>query len=127
MLSVWVEFGDINLGRILLNPERGRSEVSGGSTESFYYKGFACGSRECFGSQRGSGLIKSGRRNKCENSLQVLPFAKNAQALLIVAYALLAVLFALHKKTWPVSLYYIGCFVKDTGVFALAFLTKWFN
>jgi hypothetical protein len=54
-------------------------------------------------------------------------FAKNAQLILIVAYALLAVLFALHKKTWPVSLYYVGCFVKDTGVFALAFLTKWFS
>jgi len=54
-------------------------------------------------------------------------FSKNAQVVLIVAYALLAVLFALHKKTWPVSLYYIGCFVKDTGVFALAFLMKWLS
>jgi hypothetical protein len=54
-------------------------------------------------------------------------FAKSAQIVLIVAYALLAALFALHKKTWPVSLYYVGCFVKDTGVFALAFLMKWFG
>jgi hypothetical protein len=54
-------------------------------------------------------------------------FAKNAQITLIVAYAALAVLFGLHKKTWPVSLYYVGCFVKDTGVFALAFLMKWFS
>ena len=54
-------------------------------------------------------------------------FAKNAQLVLIVAYALLAVLFVLHRKTWPVSLYYVGCFVKDTGVFALAFLMKWFS
>jgi hypothetical protein len=54
-------------------------------------------------------------------------FAKNAQLVLIVAYALLAVLFGLHKKTWPVSLYYVGCLVKDTGVFALAFLMKWFS
>jgi len=54
-------------------------------------------------------------------------FAKYAQLVLIVAYALLAVLFALHKKTWPVSLYYVGCLVKDTGVFALAFLMKWFS
>lgn len=54
-------------------------------------------------------------------------FAKNAQLALIFAYALLAVLFGLHKKTWPVSLYYVGCFVKDTGVFALAFLMKWFS
>lgn len=53
-------------------------------------------------------------------------FAKNAQLILIVAYAFLAGLSALHKKTWPVSLYYVGCFVKDTGVFALAFLMKWF-
>jgi hypothetical protein len=54
-------------------------------------------------------------------------FAKNTQVVLIVAYALLAGLFALHKKTWPVSLYYVGCFVKDTGVFALAFMMKWFS
>jgi len=54
-------------------------------------------------------------------------FAKNAQLVLIVAYALLAVLFALHKKTWPVSLYYVGCFVKDMGVLALAFWMKWFS
>jgi hypothetical protein len=54
-------------------------------------------------------------------------FAKNAQVALIIAYAMLAALFALHKKTWPVSLYYVGCFVKDTGVFALAFLMKWFS
>lgn len=54
-------------------------------------------------------------------------FAKNAQLLLILAYAMLAVLFGLHNKTWPVSLYYVGCFVKDTGVFALAFLMKWFS
>jgi hypothetical protein len=53
--------------------------------------------------------------------------ARNAQIVLIVAYAMLAVLFSLHKKTWPVSLYYVGCFVKDTGVFALAFLMKWFS
>jgi hypothetical protein len=54
-------------------------------------------------------------------------FAKSVQVVLIVAYALLAGLFALHKKTWPVSLYYVGCFVKDTGVFALAFMMKWFS
>ena len=54
-------------------------------------------------------------------------FAKNAQLVLIVAYDLLVVLFALHKKTWPVSLFYVGCFVKDAGVFALAFLMKWFS
>jgi hypothetical protein len=53
--------------------------------------------------------------------------AKNAQIVLILAYAMLAVLFALHKKTWPVALYYVGCFVKDTGVFALAFAMKWFS
>ena len=54
-------------------------------------------------------------------------FAKHAQVVLIGAYALLAILFGLHRKTWPVSLYYVGCFVKDTGVFALAFLMKWFS
>lgn len=54
-------------------------------------------------------------------------FARNAQIGLIVLYALLAGLFAAHKKTWPISLYYVGCFVKDTGVFALAFAMKWFK
>lgn len=54
-------------------------------------------------------------------------FAKTAQLILIVAYLILAILFAINKKTWPVSLYYVGCFVKDTGVFALAFLMKWFE
>jgi hypothetical protein len=54
-------------------------------------------------------------------------FANNAKLVLIVAYVLLAVLFAFHKKTWPISLYYVGCFVKDTGVFALAFLVKRFH
>ena len=54
-------------------------------------------------------------------------FARNAQIVLLFAYALLAIIFAQHKKTWPVSLYYFGCLVKDAGVFALAFLMKWFN
>lgn len=54
-------------------------------------------------------------------------FAKNAQMMLIFAYVLLAILFSLHKKTWPVAFYYVGCVVKDTGVFALAFLMKWFH
>jgi hypothetical protein len=31
------------------------------------------------------------------------------------------------QEKWPVSLYHVGCFVKDTGVFALAFLMKWFS
>lgn len=62
--------------------------------------------------------------------LQVLEtpgFAKGAQIALIISYALLATLFGLHKKTWPVSVYYAGCFIKDTSVFALAFLMKWFS
>jgi hypothetical protein len=54
-------------------------------------------------------------------------FAKYAQLALLVAYALLALLFGLHKKTLPISLYYIGCLVKDAGVFALAFLMNWFE
>jgi hypothetical protein len=52
--------------------------------------------------------------------------AKWSQVGLIIAYAILAALFSLHRNTWPVSLYYVGCFVKDTGVFALAFLMRWF-
>lgn len=54
-------------------------------------------------------------------------FARNIQIILIFVYLLLATLFSFHKKTWPVALYYIGCFVKDTGVFALAFLMKLFD
>lgn len=54
-------------------------------------------------------------------------FARNAQLILIGVYVLLAGLFSLHKKTWPVALYYAGCFVKDTSVFALAFLMRWFK
>lgn len=52
--------------------------------------------------------------------------AKTVQIILIGMYLLAAILFSLNKRTWPVSLYYIGCFVKDTGVFALAFLMRWF-
>jgi len=49
------------------------------------------------------------------------------QVVLIVFYLLLAVLFGLEKKTWPMSLYYIGCFVKDSGVIILGWLVveKW--
>ena len=49
------------------------------------------------------------------------------QVVLIGFYLLLAVLFGLEKKTWPMSLYYIGCFVKDSGVIILGWLVveKW--
>jgi hypothetical protein len=47
--------------------------------------------------------------------------AKYAQIFLICFYLLLAALFSRDKRMWPVSLYYVGCFVKDFGVFALAF------
>lgn len=53
-------------------------------------------------------------------------FARNAQIALILCYALLAGLFTLHRKTWPVAVYYAGCFVKDVGVLALAFFSRWF-
>jgi hypothetical protein len=48
------------------------------------------------------------------------------QGVLICFYVILAVLFAQEKKTWPMSLYYIGCFIKDSGVLILGlwFLRK---
>lgn len=48
------------------------------------------------------------------------------QGVLIAFYVALAVLFAREKKTWPLALYYIGCFVKDSGVLLLGvwFLRK---
>lgn len=44
------------------------------------------------------------------------------QCVLIGFYVVLAVMFAREKKTWPLSVYYIGCFVKDSGVLALGYL-----
>lgn len=42
---------------------------------------------------------------------------------LIIIYLILAIAFATNKKTYPLSLYYVGCFVKDAAVFVLA----WWN
>ena len=49
------------------------------------------------------------------------------QIVLIGFYLVLAVLFGLERKSWPMSLYYIGCFVKDSGVLVLGWLLlqKW--
>jgi hypothetical protein len=44
------------------------------------------------------------------------------QAVLIGFYVILAVLFGLEKKTWPMSIYYAGCFVKDSGVLVLGWM-----
>jgi hypothetical protein len=41
------------------------------------------------------------------------------QAVLIGFYLVLAGLFA-RKETLPLSIYYVGCFVKDAAVMALA-------
>lgn len=45
-----------------------------------------------------------------------------AQITLIVAYLVLTVLFAFQRITWALSLYYLGCFVKDSGVLILGWL-----
>ena len=46
------------------------------------------------------------------------------QAVLIVFYLVLTAMFARKRATWPMSVYYLGCFVKDAAVFALGwFLT----
>ena len=44
------------------------------------------------------------------------------QAVLIGFYVVLAILFALERKTWALSAYYIGCFVKDSGVLILGWM-----
>ena len=44
------------------------------------------------------------------------------QAVLIGFYVVLAVLFGLERKTWPMSVYYVGCFVKDSGVLVLGWM-----
>lgn len=46
--------------------------------------------------------------------------ARYTQVGLLFVYGALAALFALHKKTWPIALYYIGCLVKDSSVYILS-------
>ena len=41
------------------------------------------------------------------------------QLVLLGFYAALTVMFALNRATWPLSLYYAGCIVKDAGVAVL--------
>jgi hypothetical protein len=41
------------------------------------------------------------------------------QGVLIVFYLGLSILFAREKKTLPMALYYLGCFIKDSGVLIL--------
>ena len=49
---------------------------------------------------------------------------RHIQVVLIFVYLLLAMLFMANRATWPVALYYVGCFVKDSGVYVLAFLMR---
>lgn len=44
------------------------------------------------------------------------------QGILITFYLGLAGLFSFDRRTWPMAVYYIGCFVKDSGVLALGVL-----
>jgi hypothetical protein len=44
------------------------------------------------------------------------------QAMLIGFYIVLAVLFGLERKTWPMAVYYLGCLVKDSGVLVLGWM-----
>lgn len=41
------------------------------------------------------------------------------QLVLLGFYLALTVMFAADQKTWPMSLYYAGCIVKDGGVLIL--------
>lgn len=47
----------------------------------------------------------------------------SAQIVLLGMYLILAILFC-HTKQWPVAIYYLGCIVKDAGVFLLAWMTS---
>jgi hypothetical protein len=41
------------------------------------------------------------------------------QLTLLGFYFALSVMFSAKRETWPMSLYYAGCIVKDAGVFIL--------
>lgn len=41
------------------------------------------------------------------------------QGVLIGFYLVLMFLFFFQKKTWPLAIYYLGCFVKDFAVLVL--------
>lgn len=47
--------------------------------------------------------------------------ALHAQVACLFMYAVLVVLFA-QRKQYAISLYYMGCIVKDLGVFVMAVL-----
>jgi hypothetical protein len=51
-----------------------------------------------------------------------MTLAFGVQLALLGFYLALAVLFALDRVTWPMSLYYAGCIVKDAGVFVLGWI-----
>jgi hypothetical protein len=44
------------------------------------------------------------------------------QVALLGFYLALSVMFAAKRETWPMSLYYAGCIVKDAGVLILGWL-----
>jgi hypothetical protein len=44
------------------------------------------------------------------------------QGALLIFYLVLTILFALKRETLPMSLYYAGCVVKDSGVLILGWL-----
>lgn len=51
--------------------------------------------------------------------MKKMTFAFEAQIFLICMYLILTVAFLKNKTTWPMSAYYVGCFIKDTAVLAL--------
>lgn len=52
-----------------------------------------------------------------------MELANKIQAVLLVFYLVLAVLF-FKQNQWPVAIYYLGCIIKDAAVFILAWLEK---
>lgn len=62
-------------------------------------------------------------KQRVKAGLPSMSLGTKAQIILLLFYALLSYLF-FKQKQWPVALYYIGCIVKDAGVFILALLEK---
>jgi hypothetical protein len=46
------------------------------------------------------------------------------QGVLLFLYLVLGIGFTFKRGTWPLAVYYAGCFVKDAAVMALAFWRK---
>lgn len=55
--------------------------------------------------------------------MEHLTDATKIQAVLLVMYIVLSILF-IKQKQYPIAAYYIGCLIKDAAVFILAMVSK---